>query len=197
MRKNKQYIIFVFVLILLIISVVYRVKNPFIQNKVKTLTYTGKKNKEINFDHNSSKIMQTESGSILSRFLNRSELSGEINKDLFSLYKNSGKLNENAGIKNSTGKITQARRNIAEGKGDDNVSKVIKDILRYRFYGSYKSENKRAVFLVKEKLVLVASTGDRIDGKYLIKEIQDNYIQLKALDINETIHIDMREFNNE
>ena len=45
--------------------------------------------------------------------------------------------------------------------------------------------------------MLVAKIGDRLDGKYLIDDIQDNSIKIKALELNETIHLDMREFNNE
>ena len=67
----------------------------------------------------------------------------------------------------------------------------------YTLYGIYKSENTKAVFLAKNKLILVARTGDRLDGKYLIDDIQDNHIKIRALDLNETIHFDMREFNNE
>ncbi len=45
--------------------------------------------------------------------------------------------------------------------------------------------------------MLVAQIGDRLDGKYLIDDIQDNYIRIKTLEFNETIHLDMREFNDE
>ena len=74
----------------------------------------------------------------------------------------------------------------------------VKDyIASYRYYGSYHSGDKKAVFLVKNKLVLVARKGDRIDGKYLIDDIQDDFIRIKALELNQTIDIHLGEFNDD
>ena len=197
MKFNRQYIIFIIVFILLIISIIYRVKNPFIQEEVETLTYTGKAKKEINLKYNKSKPKQRQPDTLVSRFLNKSEFSGEIIKDLFSLYHSPEDLQEEIEIEISVEKITQEEIVEYVVIKDDPVSSISKDLLSYRFCGTYKSEGRRSIFLVRDKQVLVASTGDRIYGKYLIEEIQDNYIRIKALDLNETIHIDMREFNNE
>ncbi|MCK5099635.1 MAG: hypothetical protein KAR45_16115 [Desulfobacteraceae bacterium] len=197
MKFNRQYIIFFIVFILLIISVIYRVNNPFIQEEVDTLTYTGKKQDVISLEHNRKEPGQMQSDTLVSKFLNRSKFSGEIIKDLFSLYHSSGDLKEKMDMEVPIGKITQEESILDKEFIDDPVLKISKDLLSYRFCGTYKSEGQRAVFLLRDKLVLVASAGDRIYGKYLIEEIQDNYIRIKALDLNETIHIDMREFNNE
>ena len=197
MKFNKQYIIFIVVFILLIISVIYRVKNPFIQEEVDTLTYTGKVKGESSLEYNRNKPMQSQPDTLVSRFLNKSEFSGKIIKDLFSLYHSPEDLQKKIEIESPVEKITQEEIIEYVEIKDDPVSKISKDLLSYRFCGTYKSEGRRSVFLVRNKQVLVASTGDRIYGKYLIEEIQDNYIRIKALDLNETIHIDMREFNNE
>jgi len=79
----------------------------------------------------------------------------------------------------------------------ENVQQIKEYISSYKVNGIYKSKNAKAVFLSKNKLVLVAKIGDRLDGKYLIDDIQDNYITIRALDLNETIRFEMREFNNE
>ncbi len=70
-------------------------------------------------------------------------------------------------------------------------------ITSYKLYGSYQQNGTRAVFLSKNKLVLVAKIGDRINGKYLINDINNQQIMIKALDINKTFHLDLREFKNE
>jgi hypothetical protein len=197
MKLNKQYVIFIIVFSLLIISIIYRIQNPFIQKEVDVLTYTGKKTDKINLGKNRSKTGEGQFSKLASRFLNRSEFSGEIVNDLFSLKNNSGGFNggmENMGQKRG---ITQEKIGYDEDIEVDPIKKISKSLLSYKFYGSYKSQETRAIFLVKDKLVLVASVGDRIEGKYLIEELQDNYIRIKALDLNETIHIDMREFNND
>jgi hypothetical protein len=197
MKLNKQYIIFIIVFILLVTSIVYRVKNPFVQKEVDALTYTGKKKGEINIKQNKRRAGQKQSGDIVSKFLNRPEFSGESIKDLFSLYRDTKDLRGRTEMKGPMGKIIQGKRIMDKDGSDDPIAKIIKDLLSYKFYGTYKCEGSRAIFLVRDKMVLVASTGDCIDGKYLIEEMQDNYIRLKALDLNETIHIDMKEFNNE
>ncbi len=190
MKINKQYIIFIIVFILLIISIIYRVKNPFVQEEISTLTYTGEKTAIIN-------LVPSQAGTLMSGFLNRSEFSGEIVNDLFSLYNGFNDFKGKTEIWGPDGTFTQEQGINDEGIIDDPVTKISKDLLSYKFYGTYKSQGTRAIFLVRDKLVLVASVGDRIEGKYLIEELKDNYIRIKALDLNETIHIDMREFNNE
>ena len=190
MKLNKQYIVFAIVFVLLIIAIIYRIKNPFIQKEVDTLTYTGKKTGEISLGKSRSSAGDSQLSKLASRFLNRPQFSGEIATDLFSLYINTDGFPGEAQNMGPNGEYIQEERK-------DPVAKISKDLLSYKLYGSYKSQGKRAIFLVKDKLVLVASVGDRIEGKYLIEELQDNYIRLKALDLNETIHIDMREFNNE
>ena len=190
MKINKQYIVFIIVFILLIISIIYRVKNPFVQKEVSTLTYTGERTSAI-------KLVPSQAGTLMSKFLSRPEFSGEIVTDLFSLYNGFNDFKGKTEIWGPDGTITQGQGINDDDIIDDPVAKISKALLSYKFYGTYKSQGTRAIFLVKDKLVLVASVGDRIEGKYLIEELQDNYIRLKALDLNETIHIDMREVNNE
>jgi len=197
MKLNKQYIVFAIVFVLLIIAIIYRIKNPFIQKEVDTLTYTGKKTGEISLGKSRSSAGDSQLSKLASRFLNRPQFSGEIATDLFSLYINTDGFPGEAKNMGRNGEYIQEEGAFGDDIEKDSVAKISKDLLSYKLYGSYKSQGKRAIFLVKDKLVLVASVGDRIEGKYLIEELQDNYIRLKALDLNETIHIDMREFNNE
>lgn len=70
-------------------------------------------------------------------------------------------------------------------------------LTEYQFYGSYEVGGTRAVFLGKNKMVVVARAGDRIEGKYLINKIEANEIKIKALDINKTFRIDVEEFRND
>ena len=193
MKLNKKYIIFVIVFMLLIISIIYRVLNPFVQPRVDKLTFTGNKsNKIIKAENTMEQTRQGRSQPLVSKYLNRSKTSEKVYKDLFSIYrppqKNKIKVLKNKNIK--------AQKTIDIIKKDP-VSEIKEYIASYTLYGIYKSEDIKAVFLAKNKMVLVARTGDRLDGKYLIDDIQDNYIKIKALDLNETIHFDMREFNDE
>ncbi len=197
-KTDKKLIIFVGAVFLLIISIMYRVLNPFEQQTVDQLTYTGTKADKIKIQikKNITPEKQFSSQDIVSEFFNKPEVSAKVYNDLFRIYHSPEKLDENNQID------VLSNRGIQEGQKPDSIKanpvQEIRDYLcAYKIYGTYKNENIKAVFLSKDKLVLVAKIGDRLDGKYLIDDIQENYIKIRALDLNETIHLDMREFNNE
>ena len=178
---------------LLIISIIYRVLNPFVQPKVDKLTFTGNKNNIVSkVEDMTQSSRQSGSQGLVLKFLNKPKVSGETYKDLFSIYRPPQKKR----IRMAKKKGIQTQKTVETVKKDP-VLEIKEYIGSYTLYGIYKNENTKAVFLGKNKLVLVARTGDRLDGKYLIDDIQDNYIKIKALELNETIHFDMREFNNE
>ncbi len=193
MKITKKNIIFIITFLLLIISVVYRILNPFVQPRIETLTFTGKKAKtEKEVEHTIVKTSRIESQSLIDTFINKPKISGKVESDLFAIYKAPLEKQPEPSI------IRQKPEPVEKSLPVNNpLLDIKKYITSYRLYGSYEIDNKRAVFLGKDKLVLVAKTGDRLDGKYLISDIQENFIKIKVLDLNETIHLDMREFNNE
>ncbi len=187
MKIDRQVMVFIIALTLLIVSIIYRVKHPFIQKEVDHLTFSAVKtrNRMDIKEENRHIIIPNK---LISRYLSGSVIQGDTTNDLFSM----------TGGENIQ-KADNKKKDIREKHFNNSHpgAEIIKDLLNYRFCGTYKSKDKRAVFLVNDKSVLVASVGDRIDGKYLIQEIKDNYIRLKAMDIGEIIHIDMRQFNND
>ena len=202
MKLSKKHIILIISVLLLIASITYRVLNPFEQQKVEKLTFTGKKISKTNIQTEKflapEKKVQTQAQTqtILAKFLNKPKISAKIHKDLFSIYKPPSKRIAKKKVNIPVDKDIQNMQRTNKIKIDP-VQEIREYLASYRVYGTYKSENTKAVFLSKNKLVLCAKIGDRLDGKYLIEDIQDNYIKIKALALNETIHLDMREFNNE
>lgn len=196
MKLTKKHIIFSIAFMLLIISVIYRILNPFVQPRTDKLTFTGmkKKIKQDSAPHAIKQSRQSESQILAADFLNKPEISGKAYKDLFSTYKSPLKIAEK--------KIAQSLEKDIEPEKSDVIKnaamlEAMEDISSYRLSGTYKTKDTKAVFLTKNKLVIIAKPGDRLDGKYLIEDIQDNYIRITVLDSNETIHLDMRGFNNE
>jgi len=190
MRIDRKKGIFIAVMILLVISIVYRLNNPFVQKTVDTLTYTGKKNTRVSPGKPAGPQKPADA---VHDFFNRPRFSGKTEENLFTIYKppDTEKREETT----AGGASIMDEKELPEP--EDPVAKIRNDLVSYRLYGSYQSGDARAVFLVKGKTVLVARTGDRLYGKYLIEEIRDDYIRIKARELNETIHIDTREFYNE
>ena len=185
--------------LLLVIAIIYRLLNPFVQSKVDKLTFTGGKTGKTDSQRESGVITdKSKSGKqpLVSRFLNKPKVSAEVHKNLFSIYRPPVQTDINDEAQDIVNQDIQAGHNI-DNLEKDSIQEIKEYISSYMLYGTYKSENTKAVFLSKDKLVLVAKKGDRLDGKYLIDDIQDNYIKITALELNETIHLDMREFNNE
>ena len=198
MKLSKKHIVMILSVFLFIISVVYRVLNPFVQPTVDKLTFTGVKQGKIVGKVIKNPVSENtiEEKNIVSMFLNKPKLSLKIYKDLFLIYKPPSKVVKKNNVTVPVDNTTQVRQTKDEIK-KQSIQQVKDYISSYSVLGMYKSKDTNAVFLSKNKLVLVAKIGDRLDGKYLIDDIQDNYIKIRALDLNETIHLDMREFNNE
>ncbi|THB80455.1 MAG: hypothetical protein D3926_07105 [Desulfobacteraceae bacterium] len=204
MKFERQHIVFILVLGMLVISVVYRIKHPFVQREVDTLTFTGetmvtaagvKKTSGL-----AAKEFEGKGVREISRFLSGSNWPGKVVVDLFALY-------EPPRIEMPASEVVMAAPEpvdtvVESPKPEPKPAKInpvpeiARELKSYRFCGTYQSKGTRSIFLTRGKQVLVASVGDRIYGKYLIEEIADDHIRLKALDLNETININIREFND-
>jgi len=190
MKTRRKNMIFFLAVGLLILSIVYRLQHPYVQPRVTRLTYTDsvqplENKKDSRAKKPESSMDPGELGS-----LKRVKTSPRMYQDLFALYRPpemSRKEKEIVAVPEESSAAVEK-----------NPMGQVKDyIASYRYYGSYRSGGKKAVFLAKDKLVLVAGIGDRIDGKYLIDEIQDDFIRIKALELNETIDIHIGEFNDD
>ncbi len=176
---------------LLILSIVYRLLNPYVQPRVTKLTYTGSAKISENMKDLRAKKQKSSGAKGELGILKRIKTSPRVYRDLFALYKPPETLQKEKAV------VVVTPAEPAAVVENDPMDQVKDYIASYRYYGSYHSGDKKAVFLAKNKLVLVARTGDRLDGKYLIDDIQDDFIRIKALELNETLYIHIREFNDE
>ena len=206
MRFDKRHVVFVITLIILMISLVYRLRHPYEYERVEQLTYTGEKRAKAPAGESGFRKQGGTGGPavedpLLSGYIEGHNVSGTVINDLFAVYRPPRTPDTDRSVnrsnRNESNQPVQAGKSGGEKQKENPLDRIRKDILSYRFYGTYESNGRKAVFLVREKSVLVARTGDRLYGKYLIEEIREDYIRLKALELNETIHIDTREFNNE
>ncbi len=143
----------------------------------------------------SESLKPTYSDPLFAAFFHPSHISGVVRKNLFEIYR------KPVPLKKAPIKIPEKQPDpdpipVNLPEKEDPVKKVVDYITSFTFLGHYESGSRKAVFLSRNKLVLVARVGDRINGKYLIEQITDDKIKIKALDINETIHLDIKQFKD-
>ena len=195
MKISGRHILFAGVLVILAGVIVYRLQNPFIQQTTDQLTYTAKKGLSAKAGSNRAAADQEgkkKTMSVFDLFLNKPQISGAMHTDLFAEYRLPVK-------KRVSVKPVLKKQEPADPKPlrKDPLAEARKAITSYKLYGTFQEAGKKAVFLSKDKLVLVARIGDRLEGKYLIQDIQDTYITFKPVEVNQTLRLDMREFKDE
>ena len=208
MKVNKQQAMFITSLVLLAAAIAYRVMNPFVQPRVDTLTYTGNTpgkagvvTRSVRKDAGPGNEDREGDGSIqdkvVSQFVNKPDFSGQTHQDLFLQYQPPRPAAQKA---EQTERKTAEKTRQTSDETEDPVADIrdIREYLTsYKIYGNYEGDKGKGVFLAKNKLVLVAKQGDRLDGKYVIDEITDSYIRFSIPKLNRTIRIDKGAFDNE
>jgi hypothetical protein len=193
MKMDKKHILFVVALILLVVSIVYRVMNPFEQARVQSLTYTGEKRPSARSDAlEQSRSPAQAVHDTVSRFMDPPLVSAAVRQDLFSAYQPPRP--SPAPESRAAPPPDDPSPEEPEQDRHDPLQQIIKDISEYRVFGTFEDENGLSVFLAKGDQVIVAATGDRLEDKYRIDEIEKTHIKILALEVNETIQLDMREF---
>ena len=189
MKVTKQQAMFISALVLLAATIAYRVMNPFVQPRVDTLTFTGNTPGKAGVV---TRSIQKDAGDgiiqdkVVSQFVNKPEFSGQTHQDLFIHYQ------PPVPAAQKTAEKIQQTSDVTE----DPVADIREYLTSYKLYGNYEGENGKGVFLAKNKLVLVAKQGDRLDGKYVIDEINDSYIQFFIPELNRSIRIEKGAFDN-
>ncbi|WDP90745.1 MAG: hypothetical protein HUN04_13980 [Desulfobacter sp.] len=202
MKLEKKHIILASAVLVLIIVLVYRMLNPFKQQEVYILTYgadTGsvtQKNKTDSVGLSDKKNENIGFAKAVDRYFTENKHSGVAHKNLFAAGAKFVEKQSVPPLKKPVKKVVSPVVKPPEIQKDP-VQEAKANLTKYQFYGSYEVGGTRAVFLGKNKMILVARAGDRIDGKYLIDKIDAKEIKIQALDINKTFQLDLKEFRNQ
>ena len=63
------------------------------------------------------------------------------------------------------------------------------ELSQFKAFGYLENIDGITLFIEKGKQILVVREGDRIDGRYLVKNITKKELTMTAMDINKDIHI--------
>ncbi len=187
--RNKKKSLLTLLLLVFAIALIYRVTHPYKQPKVDTLKYSGSGSerpagKAIIKDEGGSTV--EESLIKLDMFLNPPVHSRDQKRDIFT---------EQMGME-SSGSTSKETTGILQSSGTDtaqpgNENRVEDDLSSFRSFGYMERDGERILFIEKGKQIMLVRKGDKIEGKYLVKEITKNELTLTVIPGNESVHIDL------
>ena len=179
---NSKKKILLILAVIFAVTLAYRIMHPYHQKTVSQLTFINssgyaKINKKKFLKGRKQTFNVTDV--MLDSFLNPPEHSGKVYKNIFFREK-----------------IVKTDVNPAPviPEKDSPIKKINNDISQFKFFGSYKTQDDNAIFLEREKEVLVLRKGDKIDGKFLVEKISQQDVSLKVEDMDERVHIDLGNF---
>jgi len=73
----------------------------------------------------------------------------------------------------------------------DPMETVNRELGQMKVFGYYEGLGHVKLFVERGREILVISEGDKIDGKYLVKEIGSTRVTLRAEHIGQDVHIDL------
>lgn len=189
--RNKKKNLLALLLLVFAIALIYRVTHPYKQPKVDALKYSGSGSerpavKSSGKDAGSSGSTVEESLVKLEMFLNPPVHNRDKKRDLFS-----GQM----GMEPS-GATSKGTNGIVQSSGADTArtvseNRVEDDLSSFRSFGYMERNGERILFIEKGKQIMLVRKGDRIEGKYLVKEITKNELTLTVIPGNESVHIDL------
>jgi len=182
-RKKK---ILAILAVIFVISLVYRIMNPFKQEKVTVLKYTGSHGHKIARKSIPAKTKKKSSSSyvMLDLFTTPPNHSDKVIKNIFfkkKLAKKKILTDSNYNMKTEVSTV------------EDPVEKIMKELSEFRIFGSHERGDEKVLFLERGKQIIVIHKGDKIDGKYLVEKITKQLITLSTDNIDEKVHIDLGE----
>ncbi len=73
---------------------------------------------------------------------------------------------------------------------------VDRELGRFQVIGFFIQKGEAAIFLQREKQVLVVREGNLIDGKYRVEDISAEKMTLRAIHLGELVHLDLTQYLN-
>jgi hypothetical protein len=189
--KDRKKIILIIALCVFAVSLIYRITNPYKQERVAKLTYTGQ-HFQIPGENQTQqgKASSPEEHLVnLDLFLNPPGHSRNVSSNIFSDQKTIPAVNEHIDVEKPDGALPEEITQTAP----DKRKQVEDDLSQFKSFGYLETDGERTLFLERGKQIMVIRKGDRIDGKYIVKDITQKELTLTALSINEDIHIDLSE----
>ncbi len=175
-----------------VLSLCYRLLNPYEQKRVKALTFSGErapvprvKKPTKNFDLPSDELSIR-----LDLLSERGTHNGKVQKNLF--FKKATVPFKEKAVDQKKAPPPQTKSSISPI--ENKRIQVQQELSRFKTFGFLEHGQEKTLFLERGKDILIIRKGDKIDGKYEVKEISEKELTIRAEEINEDVHIDISAF---
>lgn len=182
--KDKRKLILSVLICLLALSLIYRLTHTYKQPKVSTLTYTKEKAKP-----GDNKVVRKDAATSakepiikLDRLLNPPAHSRDVKKDIFS---------EQAVHEKISAETAIETRPVSESPAENAENQIKDDLSTFKSFGYAERGGQKTLFIEKGKQIILVRKGDRIEGKYIVKDITQKELTLQVIANNEIVHIDL------
>ncbi len=191
--RKKQLLIFLG--IIFAISLVYRLLHPFRQQTVEELTYTGERPAAVEVEkvisyQEAMGFSDVKRNVMIDLFFNAPHHSANVMKDIFS-DKSSGLTRTTSNIaavsKDTAGKVAMSQKKTP-------LAQMYQDLSQLKVFGIYEDGSEKVLFLENEKGVTLVRKGDRIDGKYHVKNITDLSLIIRSEKLHMNVSYDISDF---
>ncbi|MBN1848459.1 MAG: hypothetical protein JW932_07730 [Deltaproteobacteria bacterium] len=194
MEKGQKKIILIILLCIFAFSLAYRLTHPFKQERVESLTYQGNARSVTGKERPPKDVEAPLTGGYVRMDLlnNHLKYSREVQRNIFFSIPQS----------NVSPNGVEQRGALQPVKTEQTIPlevarrlQVQQELNDFKSFGYLESDEGITLFLERGKQILVVRKGDRIDGKYVIKDITQDELTITAMTINEDVHIDISQLD--
>ncbi len=192
MYMDKKQKILMVLAALFIVSLIYRIMNPYKQETVDRLTYTSGKPSVI------SKKIYKEPGKssdfdlLLEPLLNPRHQQTSVFRNIFE--KNAARdAISSIPAKAASPLQTQEEKN-ATAQQEQEKNDMNQGLDQFSVFGSCESNGRKYIFLERSKDIFIVRNGDIIDGQYRIENISDTALTIRSEKQGQSVTIDISDF---
>jgi hypothetical protein len=188
--QDRKKVVLAICLCLFAISATYRLLNPYQQERVARLTYSGGSSRASKPEPGAnSRAPEKEDREVwIEPLLNPPIHSARVHKNIFQKQKPPGPgpdlSEEPVAVQTAAGASPEI----------DKRQQVQEDLSKFKSFGYMQGQGDKLLFLERGKDIFLIREGDRIDGKYLVKSITEKQLIIRAESIGEDVRIDLGKF---
>ena len=189
---DKKQKILIVLAALFIISLVYRIMNPYKQETVGRLTYTSGKPAVTGKKIHKESVKSLDSDLLLDPLRNPKHQQASVFRNIFE------KTTSRDAISSIPAKPISSRQTKEEmnatAKQEQEKNDMNQGLDQFSVFGSCESNGRKYIFLERSKDIFIVRNGDIIDGQYRIENISDTALTIRSEKQGQSVTIDISDF---